>query len=169
MSKDTKTANTATIDQSQQTPEELQELQNNTELNYQTKKYKANILKIKGLLALNTPRTDIAKITGLHAKTVYKLVREIEKRDLTSSNFVNLAQKCVLNNLKDNNLQAAKMVYDRVHPKEPEKSQGSSTGKSVEVKLVLDVSRLKGLSVEGITKGDNFDDRKVIIQEGERI
>jgi hypothetical protein len=127
-------------------------------IHHETKEYNDNTKKIKGLLAIDTPVKEIHKILDLHPKTVEKRIREIRNRNLNDSKFVDLAAKALTNNLNDNNMQAVKMVYDRVHPKQPETKVVS--GSKADIKITLDITRLKSGDVSQVVEVDSFDDRE---------
>jgi hypothetical protein len=126
------------LKQSNQTPENIKEIQTleNKENNSleelikgRTEEYKRNMKVIKGLMDSGTTKVkDIIKITGLHPITVYQKVKYLKDSDLKNPKIVSLASKALKNNLKNDNMQAVKLVYDNFNSGQmfrPKQSSGN--------------------------------------------
>jgi DNA-binding CsgD family transcriptional regulator len=91
-------------------------LKTTKKIHHETLNHINNLNTVKGLVIANKTNKEIADITGLHRKTVTKLKREIVARDLSVGNTPLIAKRALDKRLKEGNMQAVKMVYDRVHP-----------------------------------------------------
>jgi DNA-binding CsgD family transcriptional regulator len=112
----------------------------NTPTNGNTQRKLANRAAIKQLYTEEYTYREIANILSISIECVKKHMKEIKNRDLGNDDFVNLASKAVKSKLKEGNLQAAKMVYDRVHPTinvSVSKTEHKHTG-NIELSGILD-------------------------------
>jgi hypothetical protein len=101
--------------------------------NKSTQKKQNNRKIVIALFNEGYTRAQVSKIAKLNYDTVCEIIKRVEQGDLTNPHIVSLAYKALCHNLKNNNMQAVKMVYDRKHPV----IQITETHKTTDVRSVL--------------------------------